>query len=392
MNNTTLPKGFKAFGMSCGIKKDNIKDLGLIYSEKPANAAGVFTKNVIKAAPVLLCIERIKTGKFRAAVANSGNANCCVGPTGMESALRMTRAAAKALDIDETSVYTASTGVIGAPLPVSKIENAAEMLVKGLSENGMDSFAESIMTTDTVPKTVTRTAKSGYTITGTAKGAGMIRPDMATMLSFIVTDAGAISEYLYKALKKAADITMNIITIDGDTSTNDTVLIAANGESGFDITTGEDEKEFESILESIMFDLSKMMLEDGEGVTKIVTIAVKGASNDEDAAKIADTIAHSPLVKTAFFGEDANWGRIIAATGRAGAAFNPETVDILFDDVIVAENSVARAGNMEEAASAVLKKPEFTVTVNLNIGQGTARMLTTDFSYDYIKINADYRS
>jgi glutamate N-acetyltransferase/amino-acid N-acetyltransferase len=385
--------GYQWAGVASGLKKNKDKDLGLIYSEVPAAAAAVFTRNQIKAAPVKLDKMRMKSGVCQAIIVNSGNANCCTGEKGMQDAIRMSHLTASGLGISDELVLVASTGVIGQPLPMDKIERAVPYLVKSLHGNAMVDFAKAIMTTDTVPKVVTRQAEldgKSFTVTGTAKGSGMIRPDMATMLCFVMTDvkASAVSEMLTTATDKS----LNRITIDGDTSTNDTAILMANGLSAATIRNADHVKTFQSVLDDVLLTLSRQLVEDGEGVTKVVEIAVKGASCDDDADQIVDTLAHSNLLKTAFFGEDANWGRIFAAVGRAGAKINPDTIDVYFDDVILVNDSIGCGESAEKKATEVLKKPDFKVTIDLKMGTGHASMLTCDFSIDYVKINADYRS
>ncbi len=388
-------KGFKVSGVISGLKKNESKDLGLIYSEIPANVAGVFTRNKVQAAPVLLDRQRIKNGHCQAVIVNSGCANCCTGDKGMKDALSEARFAAAGLNISEDLVLVASTGVIGKPLELDKIQNAVPDLVKSLSPDGINDFAQAIMTTDTVPKIVSAKGEIGgadFYITGVAKGAGMICPDMATMLCFIVTDLKAESDFLKEALVSSTDKSFNRITIDGDTSTNDTILIMANGMSDVDTDNISGKEYFQQRLDEVMITLAKMVVKDGEGATKLVDITVKSAASESDARKIADTIANSNLVKTALFGEDANWGRILAAAGRAGARIEPESADIYFDDVLMVKNGSGCGDYAEAEASEILKKPEFTITLDLKLGSAKASVLTCDFSIDYVKINADYRS
>lgn len=390
-----LVKGFRAAGIAAGLKKKGKKDLGLLFSQVPANVAGVFTRNRVKASPVLLDMERIKSGVSQAVIVNSGNANCCTGDQGMEDAKTMARLAASELGISEDLVLVASTGVIGEPLPINKIAIAVPDLVGSLKPEGISDLARAIMTTDTVPKKVSREGQlegKTFTVTGVAKGAGMIRPDMATMLCFVCTDVEAESEVLKDTLAKAAERSFNRITIDGDTSTNDTVLVLANGLSGATIQNSAHKKIFQKVLDEIFLDLAKRLVRDGEGVTKLVEVIVRGAASDTDARKIADAIAHSPLVKTAFFGEDANWGRILAAAGRADAAIDPDKIDVYFDDVQMVKAGMGCGKTIEAEATKVLKKSEFTLAVDLNMGHESYSMYTCDFSLDYVKINADYRT
>jgi glutamate N-acetyltransferase/amino-acid N-acetyltransferase len=387
--------GFKAAGVASGLKKNGQKDLGLIYSQVPANVAGLFTKNRVKAAPVLLDIELMKSGVCQAIIVNSGNANCCTGEQGMRDARTMTRLAASELGISNDLVFVASTGVIGEPLPIEKIKTAVPDLVRSLQSDGIPDLARSIMTTDTVPKIAfAQEVVEGktFTVTGVAKGAGMIRPDMATMLCFVCTDAGASPDILKETLLTAADRSFNRITIDGDTSTNDTVMVMANGLSGAVIRGMDHKNIFQKVLDEIFLDIAKQLVRDGEGVTKLVEILVRGAVSDSDARKVADTVAHSPLVKTSFFGEDANWGRIMGAVGRAGAKVDPDNIDVYFDDVQMVKAGMGCGKAVEAEATKVLCKPEFVVTIDLNMGRSSDLIYTCDFSVDYVRINADYRS
>lgn len=390
-------KGYKWSGVYAGIKGRRKKDLGLIFSENPASVAAVFTKNLVKAAPVVLTARRVVNGLCHAVVVNSGNANCCTGEAGMRDAERMTRIVADALGVDETFVLVASTGVIGVPLPVEVIERAVPNLVKKLSYGSLQDFAKSIMTTDRFAKVATVHEKmpggEEFTICAVAKGAGMIRPDMATMLCFVCTDLKADAEFLSKALAVAVDKSFNAITVDGDTSTNDTVIIMANG-AGKARISGDDEKKcFCRALDRTLMDLARLMVKDGEGATKLIDVRVRGACSAPDARLVADAVANSSLVKTAFFGEDANWGRIMAAIGRSGANIMPESTDIFFDEVQVVSNGLGCGLPAEEKAGLVLKRNEITLLIDLKTGgAGEARVLTCDLSTEYVKINSDYRS
>ncbi len=388
-------RGFKAAGVAAGLKKNGRPDLGLIFSEVPAAVAGAFTRNKVQAAPVRFDRQRISSGRCQAIIVNSGNANCCTGSAGMDHALKMAQVTADQLGIFQDLVLVASTGVIGEPLPIEKIEAAAPGLVKSLRPDGVSDFATAIMTTDTIPKIVSRQGQirnRDFTITGVAKGAGMIHPDMATMLCFICTDIEIAVPKLQTALNKAIRRTFNRITIDGDTSTNDTVLILANGLSGARTSNSEAHQYFEALLTDVCLQLAKMLVRDGEGATKLVEIKVTGARNARDAHRIAETIASSNLVKTAFFGEDANWGRILGAIGRAGASIDPDKIDVFFNDVQMVRAGMGCGKAIEAEATRVLKTPEFTVTVDLNLGTESESVFTCDFSVDYVKINADYRS
>jgi glutamate N-acetyltransferase/amino-acid N-acetyltransferase len=391
-------KGFSAAAVQAGIRYPDRLDLGLIYSEVPAVTAGVFTTNQVKAAPVILDMDRLRQGRAQAILVNSGNANACTGVQGMKIAQATGAMAADALDIDEELVLVASTGVIGEQLDPEPFTQAVPLLVNKVSVDGFDDLARAIMTTDTVPKTSSATIYIGGTevrLLGVAKGSVMIMPDMATMLCFVVTDAQIVFQVLKDALKTGVEQSFNLITVDGDTSTNDMVLVMANGAAGngcIDEETPEARTAFTDALLTILKDLALKIVEDGEGATKLVTVRVVGARDGKGAISAARTIANSPLVKTAVFGEDANWGRIFAALGRSGCNFRPDRVSIAFDDVVMVENGLGLGKEVEAAASEILKHKEFTLTVDLRDGMETAEFLTCDFSYDYVKINADYRS
>jgi glutamate N-acetyltransferase/amino-acid N-acetyltransferase len=387
--------GFVAGAVAAGLKKDDRKDLGIIFSEVPASAVGVFTNNQVQAAPVLIDKERIKTGRSQAIVANSGNANACTGKRGIEDAQAVARAAAVSLGISEELVLIASTGVIGQHLNVSAIEAAIPKLANQLSASGLCDVAEAIMTTDTFPKTVSKQgsiAGKTFTVGAVAKGAGMILPDMATMLCFVCTDISGGPDVLGNALRHAVAGSFNAITVDGDTSTNDTVILLANGLSGLSLEEPSCATAFQEVLNEILFTLALQIVGDGEGATKLVAIQVEGALNRGDAKRVAYTIANSPLVKTALFGEDVNWGRIMAAVGRAGVKIDPEIVDIRFDSVCVVNNGQSTGKQAEAEATTVLKSDHFTITIDLKMGSEGTVVHTCDLSTDYVKINADYRS
>jgi len=391
-------KGFQYSAVAAELRKKDRLDLGLIFSEKPAVAAGVFTTNKVKAAPVLLDMERIGQGKAQAVLVNSGVANACTGKIGLQVAQTCSGLTAVALNIEENLVQLASTGVIGEQLPVEKVAAGMDELVSGLSPSGYDDVARAIMTTDTVPKTAGRTCMIGnkeVKLFGMAKGAGMIMPDMATMLCFVMTDVDIASDILQTHLSEAVKLSFNRITVDGDTSTNDTVLVLANCTSGNpEIVSreSEDSRIFATALIDLLKDLALQIVSDGEGATKTVIIRIKNAVTEKDAEQAARTIANSPLVKTAFFGQDANWGRIIAALGRAGIEFDQNQVDIFFNDVLLVQDGLAQGTAAETKATEVLKQKKFVVTIDLKKGRETAEIYTCDLSLDYIKINADYRS
>ena len=388
-------KGFQAAGVHSGLKQNGNMDLGLIYSKTPASSAGVFTQNRVKAAPVRITRKRMETGISNAVIVNSGNANCCNGETGFQDTLNMAGAAARGLELTDNKVLVASTGVIGKRLPIEKIENAVPNLIEALNPDGFMDFAKAIMTTDTVPKLEHRQGRvhdRTYNLVGMAKGSGMIAPNMATMLCFICTDVSIPHPLLRKVLVSAVDKTLNRICIDGDTSTNDTTLILANGQSNVSMNTMDQIEDFQRLLEQLLNSLAKSLVKDGEGVTKCVDIIVKGAMSNQNAHTIANTLATSPLVKTALFGEDANWGRLIAAAGRAGVPIDPDSINIYFDQAQMTRNSISCGPEAEIQATRALKKPEFSIIMDLNMGEGSASVLTCDFTIDYIKINADYRS
>jgi glutamate N-acetyltransferase/amino-acid N-acetyltransferase len=387
--------GFQTAGIAAGLKKNGKKDLGLIFSEVPATVAAMFTRNLVKAAPVRLDQQRTANGSCRAVIVNSGNANCCTGDQGMQNAIHMGRLVAQGLKVDEDDVLVSSTGVIGEPLPIDKIAAAAPELIKALAPDGIFDFAEAIMTTDTVAKVVSRRGELAgrtFTISGAIKGAGMIRPDMATMLCFVMTDIAAPPQRLQAMLKQAVDRSLNRMTVDGDTSTNDSVFLMANGHAGVEVINSEQMEVFQSVLDEVMINLAKWMIKDSEGATKLVEIVVKGARSKPDAHKIADTVANSPLFKTALFGEDANWGRILGAVGRAGISVDPEKIDIFFGSAQMVQNGIGCGKQAEAEATEVLRQDEFRVTIDLNLGQEVETVYTCDFSIDYVKINADYRT
>lgn len=390
-------KGFKAAAVAAGIRKADRLDVGVIFSETPAVAAGVFTTNAVKAAPVLLDMEQIKSGRGRAIVVNSGCANACTGAVGMHDARATAAKAAGTLGIAEDEIYVASTGVIGQPLPMDRLSVGIEKAAGELADDGLDRVAQAIMTTDTFPKIASAICTLGgkeAVIYGMAKGAGMIHPNMATMLSFIVTDVAITPAMLDRALRESVRKTFNRVTVDGDTSTNDTVLVLANGMAGNSTIegVGQDFDTFCDTLHRVCLDLARMIAKDGEGATKLVEVQVTGAVDEGDAEKAAFAVAHSPLVKTALFAEDANWGRILAAVGYSGARVEQERIKLYFDSVQMVENGMGMGIEAEEAVSAVLKKKEFTITVDLGMGDASASVWTCDLSFDYVKINAEYRT
>ena len=388
-------RGFKASVLAAGIKKRGGLDLALIFSEREASAAGVFTGNKVKAAPVLVSQENIKKGRGRAIVANSGNANACTGEAGLQSARFTVERVARELGIGPEEVLVASTGVIGAPLNTDVIGKALPELVKGLSADAVPRVVEAIMTTDSFPKLSLFEGKAGgksYKVVGMAKGAGMIMPDMATMLCFILTDIAVDPARLNAALVWGVERTFNRISVDGDMSTNDTVFVLANGAAGNGSLSPEDFQGFRAGLAKVMDELSTMIVRDGEGATKLIRIAIKGAATSADALAAARTVANSSLVKTAFYGSDPNWGRIMAALGRSGIRMREEGITIWVDDVKIVEEGMGRGAEPEAKAAERMKGKEFSVTVDLHEGKFEDHITTCDLTHEYVSINANYRT
>jgi glutamate N-acetyltransferase/amino-acid N-acetyltransferase len=404
-------KGFKAGGIRCGIKMNSRKkDLGLIYSEKPCTAAAMFTSNRVKAASVLVSMEKLAGGKLRAIIANSGNANACTGGEGLKAAVRMAELAALSLGVSPDETAVASTGVIGVPLPIEVIEKGIPALKESLSsgEEGHEACLEAIMTTDTRKKAgaeeiklASASGSAAVRIGGMVKGSGMIHPNMATMLCFITTDAAISRELLEKALRRAVKYSFNRLTVDRDTSTNDTIIIMANGEAGnIPVTSGgKDFDLFAGALEKLCIRLTRAMARDGEGASRLVTVTVTGASCDDDAEVLAKSVASSSLVKAACFGSDANWGRVLCALGYAGIPFDPEKTDVCFasgaGEILVCRGG-ASVGFSEDDAKRILSEEEIEIRVTLNDGPaavgGRAVVWGCDLTYDYVRINGDYRS
>ncbi|TET93644.1 MAG: bifunctional glutamate N-acetyltransferase/amino-acid acetyltransferase ArgJ [Desulfobacteraceae bacterium] len=393
-NNYSVP-GFLASAVSAGLNKTGTLDLSLIFSQKKAVAAGVFTTNKVKAAPVLLSQERIKKGFLRAVIANTGYANACTGTQGLHDSIQTADMASKELGIDPEETVVASTGVIGAYLPCNLIEKALPNLVKNLSSNGFKSVANSLMTTDSFPKMSYfegRAQGNPFHLLGIAKGAGMIMPDMATMLSFLLTDINIDFQTLWPIFRSAVECTFNRITVDGETSTNDMVLIMANGVAGNRRLTKPDIKEFERGLTDVMEELAYMIAKDGEGATKVVIIEVNGAASKDDANTAARVVGNSNLVKTTIFGQDPNWGRIMAALGRAGIKMEENKVQIWIDGIKVVDGGLMTSEKEERKAAERMKKEQITITIHLNQGKWKDRIITCDLTYDYIRINAGYRT
>ncbi|AXI01318.1 bifunctional ornithine acetyltransferase/N-acetylglutamate synthase [Sporosarcina sp. PTS2304] len=394
--NIISPKGFKAVGIHCGLKHKK-NDLALLVSEVPASVAGVFTTNAIQAAPLSVTKKVVyETKKMQAIIINSGNANACTGKQGMEDAFTMQQKTADHLGIDQSLVGVASTGVIGEQMKMEPLLTGIQKLKPMDTLEGSIQFSQAILTTDTVTKNTayaTVVDDREVVIAGVAKGSGMIEPNMATMLGFITTDANIESEHLQQALKGITDVTFNSITVDGDTSTNDMVLVMANGLAGNKTLTPDhpDWQSFVNSLHAVAQDLAKMIAKDGEGATKLIETTVTGAVSNEEARKIAKSVVGSPLVKTAVFGCDANWGRIIAAVGYSGATIDPEAIKIYIGNTLVVD-----AGEpipfSEEKLLIYLKQHEVKFLVELNQGTGKGTAWGCDLTYDYVQINATYRT
>jgi glutamate N-acetyltransferase / amino-acid N-acetyltransferase len=391
----TSVKGFTAAGIACGIKRKR-KDLALIVSEYPCNAAGTFTLNKVKAAPLLVTQAIIKKGnQVKAVLINSGNANACTGEQGYKDALEMQKFCADKLKFTPEEVLIASTGVIGQRMPMDTLKNGISQIVPVVRECGGVEAAEAIMTTDTTLKHLSlklKLKKETVNIGAISKGSGMIAPNMATMLCFITTDAEIDSPMLQQLLSSAVNISFNKTSVDGETSTNDMVILLANGASKIKIEKdSEDYNTFKSALEKICIAMAKAIVSDGEGATKLVTVNVKNAKTQEDADLVAKSISTSYLVKTAIYGADANWGRIISAAGHSGAEIEPEKVSISFEDQPVLLPKYNIVVN-EDLASKILSQPEFSINVDLGIGDARATWWTCDLTEEYVRINSDYRS
>jgi len=394
--NFSIP-GYKAWGIASGIKKNEKKDLAIIYSDREAAIAGVFTKNRVKAAPVLLDMMRVKSGKAQAIVANSGCANACTGKRGLADARASAEVTAQALGIKPEAVLVASTGVIGEFLPMAKVSTGIATAAGLLSSAGWEQAAEAIMTTDIYPKlSIVQEEIGGKTITvaGIAKGSGMIHPNMATMLCFIVTNAVLSAPLLKKALLVSTEKSFNSITVDGDMSTNDMILGMANGAAGNKriAPASKELKKFQACLDTVAMTLARQVVRDGEGATKFIEIEVRNAKSPVEAKRAAMTVARSSLVKTAIFGEDANWGRIMAALGYADVEMDESKTDIMIGKAKIVEKGLGTGKAAEREASLVLKQRDVQIMIDLHKGKGSATVWTCDLSYEYVKINAAYRS
>lgn len=382
-------KGFSFSSVRCGIRYENKLDYALILSDGPCNAAGVFTTNSITAAPVKICRDRINN-TIHAILINSTNANACTGNEGYNNVLSLTNDISKKIKIPENSILAASTGIIGRQLPADKMLLSHTELISNLNSNNGHSVAEAIMTTDTIPKEAAAGFESGgvsYSVAGIAKGSGMISPNMATLLSFIITDAPVSKSDIDRIFKKLVKKTFNAITIDGDMSTNDTAILLSPVSNTF--LKDDALEEFELALEYVMNRLAELLIFDGEGATKSVKINVINALTDADAEKIASAVSKSLLVKTAFFGNDPNWGRIACAAGYSGAKLIEDSLSIYINKTALFNKGKPSEADTKEL-EVILKNRNYTITIDAGLGSGYASMLTTDISYDYIKINASY--
>lgn len=392
----TAPKGFRAAAVCAGIKKQERPDLALLVSDVEAAVAGVMTTNRIKAAPLLVDQPRLKRGKARAVVMNSGCANACTGPEGLEDAKAMAFETARVLSLDERDVLVASTGVIGARLPMDRVRGGILRAAAQLTPAGGPQAATAIMTTDTMPKEIAIRETSGrvaITVGGMAKGSGMVHPQMGTMLAFLTTDAAVAPRTLQAVLKRCVDVTFNTIDVDGETSPNDLVLFMANGlAKNTPVTSGAALSTFEAMVRQVCERLALMIVRDGEGASKLVTLRVKGAASAAAAKHVLLAVSRSPLVRTAWHGEDANWGRTISAIGNAGVPIRPERIALYIGPVAVVRQGVGVGASAEAQAAVILKQSEFSVTVDLGQGKAEAVMRTCDLSQEYVRINASYRS
>ena len=393
---TAVP-GIRAAGVHAGLKPHNQKDVALIAADVPAVAAGVFTRNRVCAPVILACREHLDDHTAQAIVVNSKNANACTGDVGLTNARQMTSLAGEALSVEPSHVLVASTGVIGEQLPMDKIAHGIRLAAEALRSDGGHDAALAIMTTDTVPKEIAAEVEIGgkkVRIGGMTKGAGMIAPNLATMLAFLATDVNIASEALQTVLRESVAKSFNRMTVDSDSSTNDTVLIMATGSAENPIISevgSEHYNAFREGLDFVCIELAMMIARDGEGATKLVEVIVKGAKSEAEGEMAARAIAESPLVKTAVFGADANWGRIMMAIGKSEAQFDPYQVDVWLGGYQLVKGGMD-AGFDEESATDLFSKDTVTISVNLNAGDSAVTMWTCDYSYDYIRINADYRT
>ncbi|MCK6571743.1 bifunctional glutamate N-acetyltransferase/amino-acid acetyltransferase ArgJ [Myxococcota bacterium] len=388
--------GFRFAGVEAGIKKRGGPDVAVIVADEVVACAGVFTTNLVVAAPVVQSRAVLaESARARAVVVNSGNANACTGETGTGDAAEMAARTATALGCAPRDIQVCSTGVIGAPLPMDKVRAGIDAAMAAARPDGLAAFARAIMTTDTRPKVrFAQATMGGGTVTaaGACKGAGMIHPNMATMLGFVVTDAHVAEADLVPIWRRVCGRTFNAISVDGDTSTNDTALCLASGRASGSPLRGADLDALEALLEQVAGELARDIVRDAEGATKLVALTIRGAASEADARLAASTVATSPLVKTAIHGEDPNWGRLVAAAGRSGARLDPARITVRIGDVTIFSENRWHGPEAEKAANAVMKTPEFGITLDLGLGAHAHTVFTCDFSADYVRINADYRS
>ena len=389
--------GYRFAGVACGLKESGKRDIALIVSEQPAVAAAAFTTNRVKAAPVVIGQERLRRGRVQAILVNSGNANAYTGRDGERLARELTRMVGERLGIDERLVVPSSTGRIGVQLPRARVRRGVLAATRSLSPDGFFEALEGMMTTDAFPKFAIERLHVGgrpITVAGLAKGAGMIAPNMATLLSYILTDAAVSAPALRRVLAAALPQSFNAIVVDGDMSTNDTTLLLANGAAGNrPLTAGASGcVAFAAAVTRVMRQLARMIVKDGEGATKLIDIVVRGARNAREAGRVADAIARSPLCKTAFFGGDPYAGRIVCAAGYSGAVFDPARLDVYLDTVQIVRRGVEVVGKVERRASRIAAAPEFTLTLDLHAGTGTAMRMASDLTVDYVRFNSDYRT
>ena len=388
----TAPSGYRAAGIQTGVKESGAKDLALVYSTRPANAAAVYTTNKVQGAPIAIDREHLADGKARAVILNSGNANVCNGDVGLDHAKRMCALTASELGLQTEEVLVCSTGLIGVPLPIAKIEAGIPQIVAALSEEGGATAAEAIMTTDTVPKScaVEVELESGRAVVGAmAKGAAMIAPNMATMLSVVTTDAAVPSGQLQELLSQAIQRTFNCITVDGDMSTSDTVILMVNGDES---AQKLDERDIERLYEGIEYacrQMAQAIARDAEGSSKLITIAVRGAATEAEARQVGIAVANSSLVKTAAFGNDPNWGRILCAMGYAGVDFDPETARVSLCGTNIYGNGAGLDFDGDKL-SAAMQAEEMAIDIDLAMGAATAEIFTCDLTYEYVRLNAEY--
>ena len=392
-----MVKGFYSNGTHCGLKKGRDLDLGIVCSEKKSSTFALYTTNKVQGAPLLVCKEHLKNNMAQALIVNSKIANTYTGNKGIYNSKLICRETAKLFKIKAEDVIPMSTGVIGEELPIEKIKRGMSALNKIYKDKNENNFSKAILTTDTYPKikgVKVKTEKGEYSIVGTAKGSGMIDPNMATLLTFVFTDANISGNLLRKAFKESVDKSFNSITIDGDTSTNDTAIIFANGLTENEEIFSKSSNEYNifcEALSAVTTSLAKEIVKDGEGATKLIEINIVNAKSIKDAKKACEAIANSNLVKTAFFGEDANWGRVLCALGYSGARFASDNIILSYGEIEVVKNGKSTGFN-EDKVKKILKNNEIKITVDLNIGKKNWRVWTSDLSYDYVKINASYRS